>query len=148
MDSLNSTCPLSIFNFCHMLQFILKSKRQHTFRNMVSDKITSWLPVYGKFLKVLYFCYYSLTFTNNNALKQILIQLEDVILLNVFFSFLFFVLGLHPWHLEVFRHRVKSELQVLAYTTASAMGDLSCICDLRHSSWKCLILNPLSEARD
>ena len=31
---------------------------------------------------------------------------------------------------------------------ATAMLDLSCVCDLHHSSWQCRILNPLSEARD
>ena len=37
---------------------------------------------------------------------------------------------------------------VLVYTTASATQDLSCICDLYHSSRQCWILNPLSEARE
>ena len=41
---------------------------------------------------------------------------------------------------------VKSELQLLAYTTATP--DLSCVCDLHHSPWQCQILNPLSRARD
>ena len=43
-------------------------------------------------------------------------------------------LGLHPWHMEVPRLRVKSELQLPACTTATTMQDLSCICDLHHSS--------------
>ena len=43
---------------------------------------------------------------------------------------------------------VQSELQLLAYTTAAAMWNLSRICDLLHSSWQCQILNPLSKARD
>ena len=43
---------------------------------------------------------------------------------------------------------VESELQLPAYTTATAMQDLSCICDLHHSSQPCQILNPLSKARD
>ena len=51
-------------------------------------------------------------------------------------------------HMEVPRLGVKLELQLLAYTTAIAMPDPSHICDLRHSSWQCQILNPLSEARD
>ena len=45
------------------------------------------------------------------------------------------------------RDRIRA-LQLLAYTTATAMWDLSRICDLNHSSWHCWILNPLSEARD
>ena len=41
---------------------------------------------------------------------------------------------------------VISELQLPA--TATAKRDLSCICDLHHSSRHCQILNPVSEARD
>ena len=36
----------------------------------------------------------------------------------------------------------------LAYATATAMWDLSRVCDLHHSSWQRQILNPLSKARD
>ena len=50
--------------------------------------------------------------------------------------------------MEVPRLGAESELQVPAYTTATAMQDLSCICDLHHSSWQRQILNPLCEARD
>ena len=32
-------------------------------------------------------------------------------------------LGPHPWHMEVPRLEVKSELQLPAYTTAAATGD-------------------------
>ena len=44
--------------------------------------------------------------------------------------------------------QVKLELQLPAYTTATAMPDLICISNLYHSSQQCRILNPLSEARD
>ena len=40
------------------------------------------------------------------------------------------------------------ELQLPAYTPATAMQDPSHICNLHHSSQKRRILNPLSEARD
>ena len=50
--------------------------------------------------------------------------------------------------MEVPRLGVKSELQLLAYTTATAMPDPTCVCDLHHSSWHHQILNPLSEGRD
>jgi len=50
--------------------------------------------------------------------------------------------------MEVPRLRVTSELQLLAYPTATAMPDLSRVCNLHHSSWQPQILNPLSEARD
>ena len=43
---------------------------------------------------------------------------------------------------------VELELWPPAYTTATAMPDPSCVCNLHHSSWQRQILNPLSEARD
>ena len=43
---------------------------------------------------------------------------------------------------------VKSELQLPAYTTATAIQDPSHVCNLYHSSRQHQILNPLSEARD
>ena len=59
------------------------------------------------------------------------------------------LLGPYPWHMEVPRLGIESELQLPAYsTTATAMWDPSCICDLHHSSWQCWILNPQSKARD
>ena len=57
-------------------------------------------------------------------------------------------LGLHLQHVEVPRLGVQSELQLLAYATATATRDPSHICNLHHSSWRCWILNPLSEVRD
>ena len=66
-----------------------------------------------------------------------------------FFSFfLLFLLGLHSQHMEVPRLGVESKLQLPAYTTTTAMQDLSHVYNLHHSSWQCWILNPLSEARD
>ena len=43
---------------------------------------------------------------------------------------------------------VKWELKLLAYTTATAMPSLSCVCDIHHRSQQFWILNPLREARD
>ena len=54
--------------------------------------------------------------------------------------------GAHLWHMEVPRLGVQSELQLPAYTPATATPDLSCVRKLHHSSWQCQILNPLSEA--
>ena len=49
----------------------------------------------------------------------------------LFYFILFFViLGLQLKHMEVPRLGVKSELQLLASTTATVMQDLSCVCDL------------------
>ena len=63
------------------------------------------------------------------------------------YIYVFFFLGLHPWRIEVPRLVVELELQLMAYATATAMPDWSCICDLCHSSWQLSILNPLSEVR-
>ena len=52
------------------------------------------------------------------------------------------------WHMEVPRLRVKSELQLPAYTAATAMVDLSQICNLHYSSRQCQITDPLSKATD
>ena len=46
------------------------------------------------------------------------------------FFFVFFFLGPNLWHMEVPRLGVKSELQLLAYTTATAKQDSSHICNV------------------
>ena len=56
----------------------------------------------------------------------------------VFFFFLFiylfiYFLGPHPWHMEVPRLGLEFKLQLLAYATATAMWDPSCICNPHHS---------------
>ena len=64
-------------------------------------------------------------------------------------NFIYFAfLGPHPQQTEVPRLGVKSELQLLAYATATAMWDRSCIYNLHHRSRQCQILNPLSMAGD
>ena len=69
--------------------------------------------------------------------------------LAILFYFVYFIfLGLHLQHTEVPRLGVESELQLLAYTTATAMSDPSGVCDLQHSSRQLWIPHPLSEARD
>ena len=70
--------------------------------------------------------------------------LEDIF----FLPFFFFFLGLHPWHMEVLRLGVEQELQLPAYTTATATGDPSHVCDLHRSSQQCRIPDPLSRARE
>ena len=64
------------------------------------------------------------------------------------FCLFFFFLGSHSWHLEVPRLGVKLALQLLAYTTGTAMPDLSSVCDLHYSAGWHQILNPRSRARD
>ena len=70
----------------------------------------------------------------------------DWTLLCSFFSVSF--LGSYLEHMEVPRLGVKSELQLLAYTTAIATWDLRHICNLCHSFQQHQILNPRSMARD
>ena len=54
----------------------------------------------------------------------------------------FFFLGPHPWHMEILRPGVKSELQLQARATASAMPDPSHTSDL---PWKLTaMLDPLT----
>jgi len=73
----------------------------------------------------------------------------DLILFLLFIFFCLFVLsGAVPWHMEVPRLGLSSELQLPAYARATATWDPSCICDLHHSSQQRQIPNPLSEARD
>ena len=59
-----------------------------------------------------------------------------------------FFLGPHPRHVNVPGLGVESELQLPAYTTATATPDPSHICNLCCSLWQSQTLNPLSEARD
>ena len=51
-------------------------------------------------------------------------------------------------HMEVPGLGINSELQLPAYTRATATLDLSHVFDLHHSSWQCWILNQLSKTRD
>jgi len=68
-----------------------------------------------------------------------------IFIINFYF---FCFLGSHLWHMEVPRLGVKSELQLPAYTMATAMQDLRYCSDLHRSSRQHQILNPLSKARD
>ena len=58
----------------------------------------------------------------------------EMYLLSFFFFFFGLFLGLHPQHIEVSRLGVKLELQLQAYSTITAMWDLSHTYDLDHSS--------------
>ena len=61
---------------------------------------------------------------------------------------LLLILGPHLWHMGSPRLRVKFKLQLLAYTRAIAMPDLSHMCNLHISLRQCRVLNPLRDARD
>ena len=56
--------------------------------------------------------------------------------------------GSYLQHMEVSRLGIESELQLLAYATATATEDPSHVCNLHHSSQQHWILSPLSKARD
>ena len=62
-------------------------------------------------------------------------------------SFFFPSFGLYLRYMQVPGLGVKQELQLLAYTTATAMWDPSCVCSLHHSSQQHQIPNSVSEAR-
>ena len=68
--------------------------------------------------------------------KDVEIEAEDVKVRFVFFK------GPHVKCVEVPGPGVKSELQLLVYTTATAMQDPGHTCDLHHSSGQQQILNP------
>ena len=53
--------------------------------------------------------------------------------------------GLHSQHMVIARLRVELELQLLAYTIATASWDPSPICNLHSSSQQCCILTQQSE---
>ena len=63
-----------------------------------------------------------------------------------FFPFSF--LQSYLQHMEAPRLGVRLDLQLSACTTATAMRDLSHVCDLHHNLQQCRILSPLSKARD
>ena len=50
--------------------------------------------------------------------------------------------------MKVLRLGVESEMQLLAYTTAIAAPDPTCICDLCNSLQQCWIFNPMSEYKN
>ena len=65
-----------------------------------------------------------------------------------YFFFFSHFLGQHLRQTEVPRLGVESELQLPAYTTATATQDPSHVCDLHHSSWQRRIPDPPTKARD
>ena len=91
-----------------------------------------------------------LSFPNSTAKLSILY----LILWSVFHQdklrtpFFFFFFGRTHGIWKFPGYRFKSELQLPAYTTATATRDLSCVWELHHSSQQGWIINPLSKARD
>ena len=108
-----------------------------------SNKVLKYL----KHFPTWFACTYSIVFEKKKSSLNIPLLRRPFFLSFLSFSFFFF-LWPHPLHMEVPRLRVQQELQLPAYTTAAAMQDPSCVCDLHHSSQQCQILSPLNEARD
>ena len=90
----------------------------------------------------------SSVFYCNNAACQQLCVVTIICPFIYLFIYLFGCLGPHPQHMKVPRLGVQLELQLPAYTIATATPDPSHVCGLHHSSWQCQIFNPLSESRD
>ena len=65
----------------------------------------------------------------------------------IYIIIIFLALWAHLWHMEVPGLGIELELQLPAYTTATAILDLSHIYDLCHTLRQCHILNPLSKVR-
>ena len=85
---------------------------------------------------------------SGKAIKRKKKLVFDNLVYHVCSYFFLFFLELHLQHMEVPRLGVESKLQLPPYTTATAMQDLSHVCDLHYSSQQCQILNPLSKERD
>ena len=100
---------------------------------------------------ILYFSYVTFSFF---WLEVFLLFYAWVLFFMVFVKVLlylfYFILGPHLQHMEVPRlgGPVGTQLPATSTATATATQDLSCICNLHHSSWQCQIPKPLDEARD
>ena len=74
----------------------------------------------------------------------------ETVKVQLIFIFIFLSLLFRAAPAACGRSQARGGIRAVAasYTTATAMPDPSCVCDLHHSSRQCWILNPLSEARD
>ena len=101
-----------------------KSKSPELFCNLISKElpIFCWLFILRN-LEIL------LTYSFSSSLTEPFFLIFKLFL----FLFSFLLLGLHPQHMEVPRLGVKLELQLLAYATATAMSDLSRVCNLHQA---------------
>ena len=60
----------------------------------------------------------------HSTFQKLLVRILNVPrVISIFFFFFFFFLELHLWHMEVLRLGIDSELQLPAYTTATATPD-------------------------
>ena len=102
---------------------LLYSRNQHNIVNQLY-KIKKKLKIfYCHFRRVLAGCPTKVVCFNHPFLRLFIFWF-------IFLFCFFLFLGLHLQHMEVPRLGVKLELQLLAYTTATAMSNLSSICNL------------------
>ena len=94
---------------------------------------------------VLQYCHFMLTCLSSQGCK--FLKGRRSYLFFVSLMIVAVVFKAEPEAYRIPQARVTLELQMPAYTTATAMPGPSHICDL-HNSWQCWILNPLSKARD
>ena len=114
---------------------------------MICICIYMWVSIYFFFLLKIFL---SLILYILDKLPQYFGHCEY--LMTGFISFLsFFFFSFYGCTCSIWRFArlgVKLELQLLAYTIATATQDPSHICDLHHSLWQCQIINSLNQARD
>ena len=87
-------------------------------KNKILPFATTWMDLEGSMLSKI---------SQREKDKYCIISL----VWNLFFFSVF--LGPHLWHMGVPRLRAGIGAVPLAYTTATAMPDWSCVCDLHHS---------------
>ena len=122
---------------------------QNSLETDLNGSSSSWVAVWSAHQLLLFFYVLSSLWSLRNfsfwLWTQCALKPKKPLSHPALLLFYFCFLGPHLWHMEVLRIGVQSELQLLAYATATAPSDLSCICNLYHSSWKHWILNPLSK---
>ena len=141
---------------CQILKHPVSESRDQTRNLMVPSRIRTCCATMGApypLFKNFYFYFillkhkliYSVVLITPTFFLSFLAQAYDMQTNGTWtnlFIYLFVFLGPHLQHVEFPRLGVKLELQLLTYTTATAMQDLSCFFDLHHRSWQYQILYP------
>ena len=115
---------------------LFKIYSTHTYRRQRTDCVTLNPPSNTDSLVLCYSTHKSQWFPSEEwgSLKSDVLDFVPSAAYILFFVCYFVFLGLHLRHMEVPRLGVESELQLPAYTTATAMPDLSRVYNLHHSS--------------
>ena len=115
-------CPITGSSFFHIIYPIFQS---FTMRKQVIPLKSPLVLLYVSFLS--FWLYYLIAFFLPSLPSFIPLFLQ---------------------HMEVPRLKVKLDLKLLAYTTATATPHPSRVCHPHHSSYQCWLFNLLSRARD